>query len=475
MSYAMPPERDSIKDMVNKRLNDARAADGERLTVEWQGSTRHLHVISMPTESLLYNPDTHRIRAQRSLKPDLDRELQSNPYSDKAQSYLDFLLKCLPSAPEKVDPDFIALRDNLEQFGQKDPGLITVDGMIVNANTRCAALRELHEPHIRVAVLPESSTWDDINEVELSLQLRKEFRRDYSYINQLLAVEEQLTRGRAPEDIARQFHIKTKTLEKDRWVFSTIMDAIERSHTANGSVLRLVDFEDHKEKLAELWRAYNKLSSTNPSAAEALKETRLALLILGFSKTDLRLAESNFYEDYLSSKLPENAIPKVEENKPSTVQIPGLPGVSLTSTTTATEQKTRKLADNLLQSAATARSKTATPDELTEASELLEATKSAVDRALEPAGRASRLQKRKLAAPERLSDAADDIMYCLKDLADARATNALDEDAFDDAALELRKALKALATQAARTFHEPGDGVTWLLAAPTAGGNTDGS
>lgn len=468
MSYVLPPERDGIKEMVAARLRDAIESDGERLTVEWRGGTRHLHVISMPTLSLLYNPDTHRIRAQRSLNPALDHELQSNPWSDKAQGYLDYLLKCLPSAPDRVDPDFIALRDNLETFGQKDPGLITVEGVVVNGNTRCAALRELTEPHIRVAVLPESATWDDINEVELSLQLRKEYRRDYSYINQLLAINEQLERGRAPEDIARQFHIKTKTLDKDRWVYATIVDAIDRSRGADGSCLRLVDFEDHKEKLHELYRLYNKLAARDPSAAETLKETRLALLLLGFSKTDLRLAESNFYDEYLSSKLPPELVPQVGGGGAAPVSIPGLPGVTLTATATAAEEKTRKFADELLRASAVAISKTADTQAVTSAASRIEAAKSAVDRALEPAGRAARLQKRKLAAPERLSDAVDDIMYCVKDLADARATGAVDEDAFDDAAIELRKAIHALAKQAAKTFPEPGDGVAWLLAAASS-------
>ncbi|MDC9003258.1 hypothetical protein [Mycobacterium marinum] len=474
MSYVLPPERDSIKEMVNTRLGDAIDGDGERLTVEWRGGTKHLHVISMPTQSLLYNPGTHRIRAQRSMNPELDHELHANPWSEKAQGYLDFLLKCLPSAPDKVDPDFVALRDNLEKFGQKDPGLITVEGVLVNGNTRCAALRGLNEPHIRVAVLPGSATWDDINEVELSLQLRKEYRRDYSYINQLLAINEQLERGRASEDIARQFHIKTKTLEKDRWVYSTIMDAIERSKAADGSALRLIDFEDHKEKLHELQRAYQKLALTDPSAAEALKETRLALLVLGFSKTDLRLAENSFFDDYLAAKLPPELQPTT--GAPTTpTSIPGLKGVTLINTVGQTEEKARAFANELLQAGAIARSKDAGTEAITAAAAKIDSAKKAVDRALEPAGRAARLQKRKLAAPERLSDAVDDIQLCVKDLAEARATSAIDEDAFDDAVVELRKALQALGKEAARTFPEPGDGVAWLLGVVSAKADpTDG-
>src|SRR5690606_15982602 len=144
---------------------DARKEDGEKVTIEWRGQNKYLYVISMPVDVLFYNPDTHRIRAQRSLDPVQNEALLSDPWGPTAQEYLDKLLKCQPSAPDKIDPDFEALRDDLENFGQKDPGIITAHGVLVNGNTRCAALRELGEKYIRVGVLPESSEWDDINTV----------------------------------------------------------------------------------------------------------------------------------------------------------------------------------------------------------------------------------------------------------------------------------------------------------------------
>lgn len=87
------------------------------------------------------------------------------------------------------------------------------------------------------------------------------------------------------------------------------------------------------------------------------------------------------------------------------------------------------------------------------------------DRALDPAGRDIRLQQRKLAAPERLSDACDDIDLCVAELVQARSGRALDDAAFDDAVLRLRKSLQKLAKEAVRTFPEQGDGIAWLIQA----------
>ncbi|MEV5296488.1 transcriptional regulator [Amycolatopsis methanolica] len=456
----VPPQGEQIRSMVKERLEEASKANGEKLTVEWRGEQRHLYVISMPVDLLFYNPDTHRIRAQRTLDPERDRSLNEDPWSRISQDYLDRLLKCQPSDPDKIDPDFEALRDNLETFGQMTPGLITVFGLIVNGNTRCAALRELGEKYIRVAVLPETSTWDDISTVELALQLRKEHKREYSYINRLIAIDEQLKRGRREEDIARDFHIKTATLKQDRWVFGVINDAIARSRTDDGAGLRMVDFEDHQEKLRELYRAYTKTLASDRDEAEALKESRLAMIILGYAKTDVRLAQADFHTKYLEPKLPDAIKPSVPAA--STFTVPGLSDVTVPET--APKAKVNKaLTDSLLKAKAQSQQGHADQATAVAAGKTLKQAKDAFDRALGPAGRDVRLQQRRLAAPERLSDACDDIELCAGELAQARATRALDEAAFDDAVLRLREVMRKLAREASRTFIEPGDGVAWLL------------
>ncbi|TDK26584.1 hypothetical protein E2F48_05185 [Arthrobacter crusticola] len=457
-----PPQGDEIRSMLRERLEEAEQGGGEKITIEWRNEAKHLPVIAMPADLLYYNPETHRIRAQRSMDPLRDRDLQQNPWGPAAQEYLDLLLKCQPSNPDKVDPDFDALRDDLEQFGQKDPGIVTINGVLVNGNTRCAALRELGDKYIRVAVLPESSTWDDVNAVELSLQLRKEHKRDYSYINRLIAIDEQLKANRRPDDIAKYFRIKPATLEQDRWVYGVVQDAIARSVTEDGSSLRLIDFEDHQEKLRELHRAYVKTAASDRDAAEALKESRLAMIILGYAKTDVRLAQPDFHQKYLDPKLPAHIRPVEATSNP--VSIPGLPELTVPDDQPLVKS-TREFTNTLLRARASAQSPSAPAEAAATSTDTLNAAKDAVGRALKPAGQDIRLQQRKLAAPERLTDACDDIDLCAGELAQARASRALDDAAFDDAVIRLRQTLVSLAKQAARTFPEPGDGVSWLLEA----------
>ncbi|CAM2816393.1 ParB/RepB/Spo0J family partition protein [Prescottella defluvii] len=461
VKFGFPPEGEKTRSLVVERLQQVLNENGAKVTVDWRGQQKHLDVIVMPVKMLYFNPDTHRIRAQRSLDPVKNRILEEEPWSETAQDYLRHLLQCQPSNPSQTDPDFTTLLDELEDFGQKEPGIITPDGILVDGNTRCAALLELGVKDIRVGVLPMDTSRDDINAVELALQLRQDKRREYSYINRLIAIEDELAAGRLEHDIARAFNIKTTTLTQDRWVYQLILDAIERSRVADNVGLRLVDFENHQEKLRELHRDFTKLAKTDPDAAELLKESRLAMVLLNYPKTSVRLAESDFHVRYLSERLPDTLQPSVESS--ASVAIPGLAGVQLQDATSAVKT-TRALTDALLRAKATAQAgDKLAPGTVSEADGLIKSARETFDTAVKLAGQNAQLQKRKVAVPERLTDAAEHVTQCASEFAEARSKRVLDDEAFDDALITLRDSLRRLAKLAGRAFDEPGDGVAWLI------------
>ncbi|MFI6502413.1 transcriptional regulator [Nonomuraea typhae] len=462
-NFGVPPEGERIRALVGERLRQAMTEDGAKVTVSWRGEQKHLHVISMPADTLYFNPDTHRIRAQRTLDPDRNRVLDAEPWSEAAQTYLHDLLRQDPANPSQMDPEFISLRDELDDYGQKEPGIISPDGILVDGNTRCAALRDLGVKDIRVGVLPSDTSRRDINAVELYLQLRKDRRREYSYINQLIAIEEELGGGRREDDVARDFNIKVKTLQQDRWVYQMICDAIDRSTTSSGAALHLVDFEDQQEKLRELQRVYVKVAATDPDAAEQLKESRLAMVVLRLPKTTLRLVEEDFHSRYVDERLPPELRPEVSEV--GEIAIPGLPGVAVSGPAAAVGA-TRGLTDKLLQAEAVRKAAgKLDPREVAEADRVMKAAHKVFKTATDLAGQDARFRKRQVAVPERLMDAADHVNQCAAEFAEAKAKRALDEETFDDALLVLRASLIRLAKQAGRTFSTPGDGVDWLLAA----------
>ncbi|GGU87741.1 hypothetical protein GCM10010275_24750 [Streptomyces litmocidini] len=469
--FPPPPRAAEFSELIKKRLGEVKDSGGTRetVTVDWNGQQQHVEVIDLPLGGLYFNPGTHRIRAQRSHDAERDQMLESDPWGSQSQDYLKFLLQAEPTNPNIRDTAFDKLKESLHQFGQNDPGLVTHHGVLVNGNTRAAALRELGVQSMRVGVLPESFTWADINAVELSLQLRKDHRRDYSYVNRLLAMEEQALLGRTPEVIAKEFRIKPATYHQERWILSTIRELIDRSKSGGGVALRLVDWEGDQEKLKELHRLYEKLEGADRDQAEVLKELRLAAILLDFSKTDVRHIDEIFLQkDYLGDRLPASLQHTAAHAEPATVSIPGL-GMEVPASSSAVSAA-RALNDQILRATAAVRSDQSGLLDSAKAEDqaLLDDARKAFDDAIDAAGRDARVRKRRQLAPARLADACADIEQCVVELVQARASHSLDEEAFDDAVLRLRDSLRKLAQQAGRGVPHPGDGVGWLLEAAAA-------
>ncbi|MEV6065566.1 transcriptional regulator [Nocardia sp. NPDC052001] len=467
MDFGVPPNAAETRRLVEERLKEQHSSAGvaETLTVEWRGGPRHVEVIDVPLNVLFYNPGTHRIRAQRSLDLQRDAHLAADPWSAESQDYLRHLLTIRPSDPDHRDAAFDDLKKSLQEHKQNEPGLITRDGILVNGNTRCAALRELKSAnHIRVGVLPESCDWRDINDVELSLQLRPDKRRDYSYINRLLAIEEQRDELRLDLSvIAKAFRTDVRSCERDLWVLAQLRDLITRSTTSGGAALRLMDLERSQEKLAELYRAYDREQPKSRERADLLKEARLAAIVLDFSKTDVRHIGSDFQSRYLEKTLPSE-FQAAEGTTPAAVSIPGLNRT--VKGASASVSAARAVTDKLLKAKAMEAARAdVTPAEQSAAMGVIAAYREAFNDAIDSAGRDNRLRKKRLAAPERISDACKDLEQSITDVVMSRGNASLDEGAFDDALEQLRGILGKLAIEAQRSIDLPGTGLSWLIGA----------
>lgn len=469
VSALMPPNADDVRKVIEERLAALEENDGlvETVTLEWRGSQLTVPVITMPLDLLSYNPGTHRIRAQRTLDPAKDRELDDNPYGPTAQAYLHDLLAADPAEPGKKDPSFEALQEDLESHGQSEPGLATREGILVNGNTRRAALKRLGQLNMRVGILPKDASRDDLDSIELSLQLRKEHKREYSFMNFLLAVEERVKAGWQQSKIQREFRIRAKTYERARWILNVVEDMIRRS-TVQGSngqsaSLRLVDFETHQGKLEELYQAYINKKRTSPDEAEALKEQRLQAIVLGHSKTDIRYIEPDFANKYLGDLIP------VDGSAVAPLLPVSIPGLDVTlPPPSAAVGGLQALTDKLLRAQVlSAHPDAATPAEVEEASRAIDEAKDVVDRGLTLAGKNARLQKKRLAPTDRLSDAVDVIRDTLPAIAEARATGNFDPGDLDDVLVSMKEALTRLAQMVSRDNVDDSEGINWLLDAVT--------
>ena len=451
-----PGNAKAVEELVTERIRSAADQRGlqESLQVAWRDSVLLLPVITMPIEQLLYNPETHRIKAQRDFDAVGDAAISSEPWSRAAQEYLGRLLGALPSDPSKVDPAFEKLEEDLHDYGQKEPGIITPSGILINGNSRCAALRRVGTKNMRVAVLPKDWSWDDITIVELDLQMRRDYKRDYSYVNFLIAVEESV-QAVGPEDACHAFHLQKPTLERHLWILGTLRSLIARSKVGDSS-LTLRDFEEDQGKLEELQRAYFSAQKSDPAAAERLKDGRLLALLLDKSKTDLRFVGDDFDEQYLGRQLVN---PPAEATEPNNVNIPGL-DYSVPDALPP-ESRVSKLITEVAQTRVQIRV-AASVEEETKLKGQLSDLNSAVDVAIDAAGRVERLKKRKAAAVDRINTATDSLDACIQELAVSKSKNALDESALNEAVILFAETLDRFARATLRIVRSDGDGFAWL-------------
>lgn len=241
------------------------------------GEPRLCQVIVIGVDEVLLNHRSHRLRAQLEDDPEWTK-LRDDPHSETAQKVIERHVRGARTAEE-----FAALKDSLEHEGQSDPGVMTHKGVLINANTRVVALRELEDPakrYIRVAVLPETVHPDELALLELRLQMQKELKVDYSLTNELLFIEELSTqRNLSDAQIARELRIfpeSGKKGENEVRLRLRMLDLIRQLQLIPTEPLPLTFFDSlGYEQLRDLHRSYHALIELDPSNAERHLESFL--------------------------------------------------------------------------------------------------------------------------------------------------------------------------------------------------------
>lgn len=462
-----PPNAEEIQSIIEVRLASRTKGLEESISVDWRDGRLAMPVVSMPIDMTFYNPNTRRIQAQRAVDPTREEELLRDPFSAKSQNYLDDLLKWDPARPGRVDPAFDKLKDDLAKHGQDEPGLMTRAGLLINGNTRRAALKALGKENIRVGVLPTDTSRADLDALELTLQLRKTYKRDYSFVNELLAIRAEVDKGVPESQILKAFRMKRQRLERSIWLLEFINDAIRRSAVllddGTSASLHQYDFERDQGQLEELYRAWHKQNKTDPDKAQLLREARLAAVALDFAKTDLRVMDPSFFEKYVRPSVVESDLPLVPTEE--TRGIPGLPDVVLPEVP-QTLRELKSYTTSILQARAIAGASSAERPIPEFASGRLERARRVFDDARKRAGATAELRRRRSGPADKVLEAGDALDEAAAALADAQAADSLDVDALEDALESLQQALARLSQLLSRIPDDDKDqGFAWVEAA----------
>lgn len=251
--------------------------------IPWREDWIFRPIIRLPISCLMFNIDNFRTKRQQIeflQNSNLERSIFDDPESSRAQeSQFEILKQMLNESDE-------GLKSDLESHGQDDPAIITYDGFIVNGNRRIAALRILGKNFANCVVLPEDASKDDLYLIEQTLQVSKDFKQPYHWINELISIDFGLNdRKISADSMSKLLRIDVKNVLAKKVQKSLVDEFLEwKGIPKSYNYKMLNDAEQAFGELEKFWRT----SKLNQSQKE---EAKLAL----FNLIDVRPPEGRLY------------------------------------------------------------------------------------------------------------------------------------------------------------------------------------
>lgn len=160
----------------------------------YENDIRQMVVYNVPVEAVSYNFDNVRISAEKIKKErDLGRRL--DPSNTDDQKLVGDILYTSKFYDKNVTED---LEKDIEDNGQDDPAVVSIDGVVWNGNRRLSIRRKLLEKtgkqeytRVPIVVLPEMSS-KDLKRLERRLQMRRDWKVDFGPIHTRLDVRNSL-------------------------------------------------------------------------------------------------------------------------------------------------------------------------------------------------------------------------------------------------------------------------------------------
>ena len=298
----------SIQAAVDAAKQAVASGSGTAEELRWKGGKLVLPVATVDLDVVLLSPHSHRIKGQLQSLPQSEQDLvAADPYGPQAQSLIAHLLR--------ETPGFERIKNALANDGQLYAGVLTTGGVLVNANTRAVALRDLREQYIKVIVLPPDAGPKEITELELQLQMEQEVKQDYSFTSQLLFIEDLINSGNYTTlEVGRALRPSLTASKKDT---KTAVDLVEGELrllslireivSASGGVLNFLYFDDQRQALIEIDQDYQRLKSTKPEEASRVRDAQLAAMIAGVDYRRLREIDSSLLDNYVAPALGESS------------------------------------------------------------------------------------------------------------------------------------------------------------------------
>ena len=275
--------------------------------IRWKADKLVLPVASIALDMVLLSPHSHRIKAQLQSLPQAEQDVvATDPYGMSAQEMIARLLR--------ETPGYERIKSAIANDGQLFAGVLTTGGVLVNANTRAVALRDLRERYIKVIVLPADAGPREITELELRLQMEQEVKQEYSFTSQLLFIEDLINSGNyTTAEVGRGLRPALTTSARDTKVATDLVEGelrllglVREVVASSGGVLTFLSFDDQRQALIEIDQDYQRLKATRPDEAARVRDAQLAGMIAGVDYRRLREIDSALLDGYVAPALRES-------------------------------------------------------------------------------------------------------------------------------------------------------------------------
>jgi hypothetical protein len=232
--------------LLNRRVSKRKV-----VVPAWPRAEKELRQVELEVDWVRFSVRNHRTKAEQMqmiAKAGREDLFTADPLGKEAQD-AQFAILAGQSG-------FAELKADLRERRQQEPAIVTAEGVLINGNRRSAALRSLyrddnHLParYVECLVLPEDATSAELVDLEAELQVARDFKQDYSWINEALLIQELYEREhKSFENVAKRMHRK---LEDVRSLHEKLQQVTQLVALSGGS-RHHIDFTPNESAFDEL-------------------------------------------------------------------------------------------------------------------------------------------------------------------------------------------------------------------------------
>lgn len=153
-----------------------------------KGQIKHMDVYSIPLNMLYYNDQNDRIATYISKYDSENSSIQNLSLNDYNNKIEEFIIK---SDKQKFNDTM----NNIKSLSQTEPGVVFIDGRVIDGNRRFTCLRKLFKEtgnqsfnYFEAVILDDGISDKEIKLMELVLQHGQEGKVDYNPIEKLVGI-----------------------------------------------------------------------------------------------------------------------------------------------------------------------------------------------------------------------------------------------------------------------------------------------